>query len=123
MSPPDPIDVRSCHGRALAVAHLSAGRTREAAAVCKRALTLGRQHRSGLPWETSLLAWLALARLMDGDPAAADEAVAAARGRAARVDECFALLVRGRWRRPQAPATGRSRTSTPPSPWWPRSVL
>jgi tetratricopeptide (TPR) repeat protein len=69
----------------LAVVHLSAGRPREAAAVCERALTLGRQHRSGLLW--------------DGDPAAAaaaDEAVAAARGRSARVDECLALLVRGK---------------------------
>jgi hypothetical protein len=85
----------------LAVAHLSAGRTREAAAVCERALTLARQHRSGLLWEVSLLAWLALARLMDGDPAAAaaaDEAVAVAHGRGARVDECVALLVRGRVR-------------------------
>jgi tetratricopeptide (TPR) repeat protein len=85
----------------LAVAHLSAGRTREAAAVCERALTLGRQHRSGLVWEASLLAWLALARLMDGDPAAAaaaDEAVAVARGRGARVDECMAFLVRGKVR-------------------------
>ncbi len=85
----------------LAVAHLSAGRTREAAVVCERALTLGRQHRSGLHMEASLLADLALARLMDGDPAAAaaaDEAVTVARSRAARVDECFALLVRGRAR-------------------------
>src|SRR4029077_1438839 len=76
-----------------------AGRTRESATVCERALTLGRQHRSGLSWETSLLAWLALARLMDGDPAAAaaaEEAVAVARGPAAPVDECFALLSRGR---------------------------
>jgi hypothetical protein len=83
----------------LAVAHLSAGRTREAAAACERALTLGRQHRTGLMAEPSLLAWLALARLMDGDPAtaaAADEAVAVARGRGARVDECLALLVRGK---------------------------
>ncbi|HVS40945.1 MAG TPA: hypothetical protein VMU20_01640, partial [Candidatus Dormibacteraeota bacterium] len=46
----------------LAVAHLSAGRTREAAAVCERALTLGRQHHSGLHREALLLAWLALAR-------------------------------------------------------------
>jgi tetratricopeptide (TPR) repeat protein len=83
----------------LAVAHLSAGRTREAATVCERALTLGRQHRSGLSWETSLLAWLALARLMEGDPAAAaaaDEAVTVARARGARVDACFALLVQGK---------------------------
>jgi hypothetical protein len=38
---------------------------------------------------------------MDGDPAAAaaaDEAVAVARGRGARVDECLALLVRGKVR-------------------------
>jgi hypothetical protein len=83
---------------ALAQAHLIAGRSAEAAAACQRALVVGREKRSGLCLEASVLAHLALARLACGDRAAAeeaaDDAVDRSRRQGARVLECFALLTR-----------------------------
>jgi class 3 adenylate cyclase len=84
----------------LALAHLVAARPGEAVALCERALAVGREKRSGLFAEASVLAHLALARLETGDQAAAgsvaDEAVAVARRQGARVLECLGLVVRAR---------------------------
>lgn len=77
-----------------------AGRPAEGAAACERALAVGREKRSGLFAEASVLAHLALARPACGDPAtagvAADEAVAVSRRQGARVLEFLALLTRAR---------------------------
>jgi hypothetical protein len=85
---------------ALGISHLMAGRPAEGATTCERALAVGREKRSGLFAEASVLAHLALARLAAGDPAAAavaaDGAVEAARRQRARVHECLALLTRAR---------------------------
>jgi tetratricopeptide (TPR) repeat protein len=85
---------------ALALAHLVVGRPSEAVSAAERALAEGRSRRSGLLFETEILAWLAEARLRAGDPAgaatAAEEAVAVARRQGARVVECQALLTRAR---------------------------
>jgi tetratricopeptide (TPR) repeat protein len=84
--------------QAVALSHLTAGRAQQAAAVCERALAMGRAKRSGLWTESSLLAYLARARLEtgDGDAAilAADEALAVARRQGAEVLESLALLTR-----------------------------
>ena len=84
--------------QALAIARLVAGQPEEAAAACERALAVGREKRTGLHLEASIVAHLAQARLTCGDPAAAaaaaDEAVEIARRQGARVDECLALLTR-----------------------------
>jgi tetratricopeptide (TPR) repeat protein len=83
---------------AMAMAHLAVGQPDEAAAVCERALAVGRENRTGLHLEASLLAHLAQARLATGDAdaaaAAAAEAVDVARRQGACVDECLALLTR-----------------------------
>ena len=85
---------------AQALAHLMAGRPADAAAACERALTAGREKRSGLFAEASVLAHLALAHLAAGNQAAArsaaDEAVDVARRQGARVHECLALISRAR---------------------------
>ncbi len=83
-----------------ALTDLMAGRPAAAAAACERALAVGREKRSGLFAEASVLAHLALARLATGNPnaagAAAAEAVEVARRQGARVHECLALLTRAR---------------------------
>jgi tetratricopeptide (TPR) repeat protein len=83
---------------ATAIAHLVVGQPDEAVAACERALAVGREKRSGLHLEASVVAHLAQARLAAGDRAAAEaaaaEAVEVARRQGARVDECLALLTR-----------------------------
>jgi tetratricopeptide (TPR) repeat protein len=87
----------------LALAHLIAGRPTEAITTCKRALAQAREHQSGLFEESSLLAYLARARLQVGDPngalISAEEAVTVARRQGAQVVECLALLTRAQVRR------------------------
>jgi class 3 adenylate cyclase/tetratricopeptide (TPR) repeat protein len=87
----------------LALTDLIGGQPKEAVASCELALATGRNKRSGLFAEASLLAHLALARLSAGDhraaAAAASEAVEVARRQGARVHECLALLSRARVRR------------------------
>jgi adenylate cyclase len=84
----------------LAVADLIAGRPLVGIRDCERGLAEARKHGSGLFAEASLLAHLGLAQLAAGNRAeaarAADEAVAVAGRRGARVDECFALYVRAK---------------------------
>jgi adenylate cyclase len=84
----------------LAVAHLVLGRFAEATSAAERALTEARSRRTGLWFETEILAWLAEARLgtrdFAGAATVADEAVAVARRQEARVVECQALLTRAR---------------------------
>jgi adenylate cyclase len=83
-----------------ALTDLMAGRPAAAAAACERALAVGRERRSGLFAEASVLAHLALSRHAAGDSraaaSAADEAVEVARRQGARVHECLALLTRAR---------------------------
>ncbi|HEV8623746.1 MAG TPA: adenylate/guanylate cyclase domain-containing protein [Acidimicrobiia bacterium] len=85
---------------ALARAHLVLGRLPEAVAAAERALAEARSRRSGLCFESEILACLAEARLAAGEPAsaatAAAEAVAVARRQDARVVEGLALLTRAR---------------------------
>jgi tetratricopeptide (TPR) repeat protein len=86
----------------LALTYLMTGRPADAAAACERALAVGRDKRTGLYLEASVLAHLAKARLADGDPvaalASADEAVVVSRRQGSRVHECLALLTRAQVR-------------------------
>jgi hypothetical protein len=92
----------------VALSELAAGRPSFAVAACERALREMREHRSGLFEEGPVLAYLARARLAEGDAAgaadAAAEALAVAGRQHARVVECLALLTRAQMLR----ATGGS---------------
>jgi adenylate cyclase len=83
-----------------ALCHLMTGQAPEAVAACEQGLAVGRDNRSGLFAEASVLAHLALSRLAAGDGGgakmAADEAVMVARRQGARVHECLALFARAR---------------------------
>ncbi|MGH8972673.1 MAG: ATP-binding protein [Acidimicrobiia bacterium] len=87
---------------ALAVAHLTMGRSAEAATECERALAEARGRSSGLFEEAFLLAYLSRARLAaedhHGADAAANEALTVARRQGAKVAECAALHVKAQLR-------------------------
>jgi tetratricopeptide (TPR) repeat protein len=84
----------------LALNHLTAGSAGAAVRACERALSVGREKRSGLFVEASVLAHLAQARLAAGEhsnaAALADEAVEVSGRQGARVHKCSALLTRAR---------------------------